>query len=227
MAGRVYTRKPISIRLAALSRRDDAGCLIFTGAIHPKTGYGLFAVKTGTTARAHRVAWEEANGPIPTGMQVCHRCDVRACIEPGHLFLGTNTDNVRDMEAKGRARKVSGESHHNARITDEQARQIYLDGRAPGEIAKAFAVSKQTVWRIKSGLSRAAAIAALLATTACEPSFMVVKPEIAPSLLLPCVDPVLAPDTPSDNELAAERIRVARAYVDCRNKHAALAGRVK
>lgn len=61
----------------------------------------------------------------------------------------------------------------------------------------------------------------------CAPSFLAVKPEIAPSLLLPCVDPVLAPESPSDNELAAERIRVARAYVDCRDKHAALAGRVK
>lgn len=71
------------------------------------------------------------------------------------------------------------------------------------------------------------ALACGLLLTACAPSFQVVKPEIAPSLLLPCVDPVLAPDTPSDNELAAERIRVARAYVDCRDKHAALAGRVK
>ena len=75
--------------------------------------------------------------------------------------------------------------------------------------------------------ARCLMVAAALSCGACVPSFQVVKPEIAPSLLLPCVDPVLAPDTPSDNELAAERIRVARAYVDCRDKHAALAGRVK
>lgn len=66
-----------------------------------------------------------------------------------------------------------------------------------------------------------------LLLTACAPSFLAVKPEIAPSLLLPCVDPVLAPDSPSDNEVAAERMRVAKAYADCRDKHAALAGRVK
>lgn len=53
-------------------------------------------------------------------------------------------------------------------------------------------------------------------------SFQVVKPEIAPSLLLPCVDPVLAPENPRDNEVAAARIRVAKAYVDCRDRHAAL-----
>lgn len=66
-----------------------------------------------------------------------------------------------------------------------------------------------------------------LLLTACAPSFQVVKPEIAPSLLLPCVDPVLAPEEPSDNELAAERVRVAKAYVDCRDRHAALADRLR
>lgn len=71
------------------------------------------------------------------------------------------------------------------------------------------------------------ALACGLLLTACAPSFQAVKPEIAPSLLLPCVDPILAGENPSDNELAAERIRVAKAYVDCRDKHAALSDRVK
>ena len=66
-----------------------------------------------------------------------------------------------------------------------------------------------------------------LLLTACAPSFQVVKPEIAPSLLLPCVDPVLATANPSDNDLAAERMRVAKAYVDCRARHAALADRIR
>ena len=61
----------------------------------------------------------------------------------------------------------------------------------------------------------------------CAPSFLAVKPEIAPSLLQPCRDPILAPENASDNELAAERIRVARAYVDCRDEKAALIERVK
>lgn len=66
-----------------------------------------------------------------------------------------------------------------------------------------------------------------LLLTACAPSFLAVKPDIAPSLLLPCANPVLAPENPSDNELAAERIRVAKAFVDCRDKHAALSKRVQ
>ena len=65
-----------------------------------------------------------------------------------------------------------------------------------------------------------------LLLTACAPSFLAVKQEIAPSLLLPYADSVLAPENPSDNELAAERIRGAKAYVDCRDKHAALSKRV-
>jgi len=78
--------------------------------------------------------------------------------------------------------------------------------------------------------SLASALPALLCgllLTACAPSFLAVKPEIAPSLLLPCVDPVLAPENPNDNELAAERIRVAKAFVDCRNRHAALSYRIR
>jgi len=64
---------------------------------------------------AHRLAWEEAKGPIPDGLFVLHRCDVRGCINVDHLFLGTAKDNTHDMMAKGRARFVGG--LHNARKT--------------------------------------------------------------------------------------------------------------
>lgn len=68
---------------------------------------------------------------------------------------------------------------------------------------------------------------ALLCGACSAPTPVLYKPDIAASLLLPCVDPVLAPDLPTDNELAAERVRIAKAYIDCRDKHAALADRVK
>ena len=66
-----------------------------------------------------------------------------------------------------------------------------------------------------------------LLLTGCGSSFQSVKPTIDASLLLPCQDPQLAPEEPSDNELAAERLRVAKAYLDCKARHTALADRVK
>lgn len=55
---------------------------------------------------AHRNAWEKAFGPIPEGMLVCHHCDVRNCIEPTHLFLGTYKDNLEDASKKGRLKRI-------------------------------------------------------------------------------------------------------------------------
>jgi hypothetical protein len=65
----------------------------------------------GRSMLSHRVSWVEANGPIPDGLCVLHRCDNRACVRPEHLFLGTHLDNIRDMMAKGRGNKASGDGH--------------------------------------------------------------------------------------------------------------------
>lgn len=66
-----------------------------------KDGYGQTVVG-GRKQRAHRVAWERIHGPIPAGMKVLHKCDNPPCVNPGHLFLGTQADNVRDCWDKGR-----------------------------------------------------------------------------------------------------------------------------
>lgn len=65
-----------------------------------------------------------------------------------------------------------------------------------------------------------------LLLTACDSSFLPVKPQIDASLLQPCADPMLAPENPSDNELAAERLRFGKAYLDCKARHAALVDRI-
>ena len=86
------------------SKVDKSGdCWIWTAYKRPD-GYGQFGFE-GTQHKAHRVSWVLANGTIPEGLHVLHRCDVRECVNPEHLFLGTNTDNMRDMIEKGRQSK--------------------------------------------------------------------------------------------------------------------------
>lgn len=126
------------------------GCWLWTGAADLK-GYGMITVTAaeaheapgcGAKAKAHRVAWSLVNGAVPDGMLVCHRCDVPACVNPAHLFLGTIRDNIQDAAAKGRmARK----------LTDEEVAQIRLlaaRGIAGHQIGKMYGVATSTVNRI-------------------------------------------------------------------------------
>jgi hypothetical protein len=83
----------------------NSGCLLWEGAVQ-RYGYGHIRVggRKGRNVSVHRLVWEEANGPIPLGLHVLHQCDVPACVNINHLFLGTHSDNMRDMWNKGRVR---------------------------------------------------------------------------------------------------------------------------
>lgn len=128
-------------------------CLIWTGRQHPK-GYGVAA----GGELAHRAAWRARNGPIPAGLCVCHRCDVRLCIRPDHLFVGTIGDNNRDAVAKGR--DAHSEGQRGAKITFAQAEEIRAAKRAgtsDRELARRFGIDLATIGRIRRGLAYRAA----------------------------------------------------------------------
>lgn len=89
----------------------NSGCHLWLGAV--RSGYGVIGSGVGKkVALAHRVSWGLANGPIPAGLCVLHRCDVPSCVNPDHLFLGTIKDNSLDMVAKRRDRNQNVDATH-------------------------------------------------------------------------------------------------------------------
>ena len=87
-----------------------SGCWLWTASVNDK-GYGKLSISAGIWKKAHRISWEINVGPIPKGSGyhgtcVLHKCDVPSCVNPDHLFLGTNADNIYDRMDKGRGRKT-------------------------------------------------------------------------------------------------------------------------
>jgi hypothetical protein len=125
-------------------------CWLWTG-LKGSEGYGNLRHK-GRMEKAHRVAWMLTRGPIPAGMLVCHHCDNPSCVNPDHLFTGTNADNAADKARKHRAQH--GEAVHTSKLDEQKVRQIralYEQGQGPREIAKRFEVNRRTIHRIVSG----------------------------------------------------------------------------
>ncbi len=123
------------------------GCWLWTALKNPK-GYGLFPVRARERCvLAHRFSWELGKGRIPDGMCVLHHCDVRNCVRPSHLFLGTQTDNLRDMYEKGRHPK--GEDRGHAKLTNAQVLEMRARYAAGGirqkDLAKDYGIVQATV----------------------------------------------------------------------------------
>jgi hypothetical protein len=147
-------RHPVGF-VGAARENLDSGCVEWIGSIDAD-GYGRVWVK-GKRVGAHRRAWELTEGPIPDGLDVLHRCDNRRCVNGYHLFLGTNADNVQDMVAKGRSKLCNkpGEANSNARLTNEQVREIRKRWAAAernwglqSQMARDYGVSQATIGSI-------------------------------------------------------------------------------
>lgn len=150
-------RTPLSVRL--WRHVDKTGgadaCWNWTGA-KLKTGYGTLNMGTGQgSVRAHRVAYEDAHGPITDGLHVMHSCDNPLCCNPAHLSLGTPKMNNDDKIAKGR--DIRGEAHHGCKLTDEDVvamRAAHAAGVSGRKLAKLFGMSEGGVSQIVNGKAR-------------------------------------------------------------------------
>jgi hypothetical protein len=128
-------------------------CWAWTGAREGK-GYGRFQTDSGRFVKAHRYAWELANGPTPVGLYVCHHCDHPPCVRLDHLFLGTALDNARDRDAKGRLDDRRGARNGNAKLSEADVRQIRARaaaGETQTNLGQAFGVGQTTVSEILAG----------------------------------------------------------------------------
>jgi hypothetical protein len=118
------------------------GCWLWTARKTPQ-GYGRFGYQ-GENRLAHRVAFELFKAPFASGLHVLHRCDNPGCVNPDHLFLGTNAANVEDKVSKGRAQRLEGERNGRSKLTEADVLAI-RDAVARGvhrqELARLYGVA--------------------------------------------------------------------------------------
>jgi hypothetical protein len=156
---RIYTRIPLEERFWKLVQKTDT-CWLWTGA-KTEFGHGVINGGRGKTIRTHRISWGLHFGEIPEGLFVCHKCDVPACVNPDHLFLGTNADNMADCKAKGRYDRVKrprGNKHGMTKVSDESIpliRAEYATGLTTlHKLGAKYGVSYAQIGRIVNNQSR-------------------------------------------------------------------------
>lgn len=131
-----------------ISPEPNSGCWLWDAALD-SGGYGRFNDGHKKAEFAHRLSYREHKGLIPAGMCVCHSCDVRACVNPDHLFLGTVADNNADKMSKGRHTPTKGARNGMARLNDATVAEIYQATGSQSEIARRFNITQPSVSLIK------------------------------------------------------------------------------
>lgn len=125
---------------AKVTAKDPHDCWDWTGAT--KGGYGVVRWD-GPRRIATHISWSLVNGPIPDGFNVLHHCDRPSCVNPRHLWLGTQKDNAQDAKAKGRLR-------HPTVLTEAQVREIRASKEFARVLGPRYGVSKWTIYDVRS-----------------------------------------------------------------------------
>lgn len=141
-------RPSLATRLWSRIRETPSGCWEFTGYVDAATGYGQIG-NEGRLVLTHRASWELTHGPIPSSLVIRHKCDNRPCINPEHLEIGTQADNVRDALERGRVARKFGLPH--TRLSDDDVRSIrhsYASGTPSATLARQFGISSNYVTQL-------------------------------------------------------------------------------
>lgn len=135
--------------LLSKTTTTEDGHMLFTGC-KDKDGYGVTSIKH-VKMPAHRAAWLLSGEVISEGLYVLHRCNVRNCINPNHLYIGTQKENVKDQFDADTF--VRGEKNGSAKLTELQVREIRTNRNSARYYADLYNVSYYTIWDILSGRS--------------------------------------------------------------------------
>ena len=141
--------------LTSTNEPQPQGCWTWLGAT-TNLGYGRFHL-AGKLVQAHHYSYLIYCGNLPNGSCVCHSCDNPRCVNPEHLFLGTHSDNMRDMHRKKRGNKPKGINHHKAVLTEaivQKIRKTYIPGSKRyglSAYARKYGVLPGAIWSVVNG----------------------------------------------------------------------------
>ncbi len=136
-----------------VDKQSDDDCWLWVGKNKNRKGYGRLKID-GKSVQSHRFSYQLHYGSIPDGLLVCHTCDTPACVNPKHLFLGTNADNVADRDRKGR--KALGEHNGKSKLSLADVvlvKSMFTQGLSNCEIGRRLSINHSTVRAIRNGVT--------------------------------------------------------------------------